>query len=458
MANIVWHKQWGIELDLTRDDLGHESMPNLWDLLYKTDRLHASRGVPVSQRGLLCGGVCKKAGVEAWMYLREINGRKQAVHERSEDEDRHHAALSDEHKAYQERICLVSEADGHQADSEVRTSIGPRSWIQTDTLVRGADGILIGWEIQLSTAAQEGPRSVKARANKASKHGITPAWHTDRSDYASRNDVHWTRSDNLPAEVIAKSGDLRVVSGYRALDFWRCDHRALYRCPETQRRCGAMHVTPKPRDVFFDDLVRRTAAGRIVPVQHRVGTSTHRFWVTDADRDRLDDLNGGRLVLPSVEPDDERELPTAASHRAPTCRPTTRLASPTEGAAPARPAVSLPAIPTQPVVPIRPLVRPEPAVSPRPAPAAPDRPVGAWPIVPAPAPVAPVAPSVAPTAPPGAAVAIPKQPGPGRLLDWRSSEHWAPDSRPCRYCSKGTQMRDNDGRPSHKTCAEEQGV
>ncbi|MGW1171366.1 hypothetical protein [Streptomyces sp. NPDC001153] len=26
-----------------------------------------------------------------------------------------------------------------------------------------------------------------------------PAWHTDRADYAHRNDTHWTRSDSLPA-------------------------------------------------------------------------------------------------------------------------------------------------------------------------------------------------------------------------------------------------------------------
>ncbi|MEV5240380.1 hypothetical protein AB0K89_14935 [Streptomyces cinnamoneus] len=194
--------------------------------------------------------------------------------------------------------------------------------------MQGAGSIRIGWEIQLSTAGREGPRSVKARANKAAKHGITPAWHTDRSDYANRSDTHWTRSDNLPAEVIAKTGDLRVVSGFRALDFWRCDIRALYPCPETSNRCGKWHVTPKPKDVFFDDLVRRTAAGLIVPVEHQLGSKTHRFWVTDTDRDRLDDHNAGCPVLPSVEPEDERELPHRASHRPPTCRPPAPVADP----------------------------------------------------------------------------------------------------------------------------------
>ncbi|MER5312947.1 hypothetical protein ABT034_34825 [Streptomyces sp. NPDC002773] len=436
MANIVWHEKLRIELDLTQDDLGWEGRPGLWELLYQTDRLYADRNVPVSQRGLQCGGVCREAGVVAWMYLREPrNGRKEAVHERAEDEARHQAMLSDEHKAYQERICRVSSTEGWPAHSEVRTPVGPRSWIQTDTLVQGEGGIRIGWEIQLSSAAHEGPRSVKARAARAAKHGITPAWHTDRSDYASRTDTHWTRSDNLPAEVIAKSGDLRVVSGYRALDFWRCDHRALYRCPETQRRCGQMHVTPKPRDVFFDDLVRRTAAGLIVPVEHRTGSKTYRFWVTDADQERLEDFNIGRPVLPSAEPEDERELPTHASHRAPTCRPSAQAAA---AALSVESAVTLPPFPAQ------------PSASPRP--------IGAWPSVPS----IPAQPE--PHSEPPAAVvpAIPRQPGPDdrveeRLLDWRSSVHWSSELRPCRYCSVATNLRDEDGVPSHKTCAEAQG-
>jgi hypothetical protein len=51
---------------------------------------------------------------------------------------------------------------------------------------------------------------------------------------------------------------------------------------------------------MFDDLVRRTAAGTIVLVHFRVGGTTHRFWVTDTDRDRLEDLCSDDAQLPSV--------------------------------------------------------------------------------------------------------------------------------------------------------------
>ncbi len=111
------------------------------------------RGVP----GSGCGRVDVPAGAE-----RPSGGSAQTT----EDEARHQAVLSDEHKAYQERIVHVSVADGHRADSEVRTPVGPRSWVQTDTLVQGAGGIRIGWEIQLSSAGREGPRSVKAQAGR----------------------------------------------------------------------------------------------------------------------------------------------------------------------------------------------------------------------------------------------------------------------------------------------------
>ncbi|MER6316442.1 hypothetical protein ABT237_22100 [Streptomyces sp. NPDC001581] len=323
MANMVWHTKLKMLLDLKQENLGQDTIDDLWDFLYRTDRVLAQRNVPVSERELQCGGICRDAGVVAWMYLRQqANGRREAVHERKEDEDRHKAPMSDEHKAYQERILRAAAEGGFQGDCEVRTPIGRSSFIRTDTLIEGEGGRRIGWEVQLSSAGADGPSSVKARAAKATKRGITPAWHTDRADYARRSDTQWTRSNNLPAHVIAKIGDLRVISGYRALDFWVCDLRALYPCPDGVRRCGKPHATPKPRDVPFDDLVRRTAAGTVVPVEYLRRTRVDRFWVTDADRDRLADLQAGVIILPPTRPDDSS---SKTSPNRPTCRPTASL-------------------------------------------------------------------------------------------------------------------------------------
>ncbi|MEU0646075.1 hypothetical protein [Streptomyces umbrinus] len=346
MANVVWHTKLRIYLDLLKDDLDHPEYEDLWDMVYGMDKMLAARNVPVAERELQCGGVCREAGVVAWMHLRMRNGRREAVHERREDEERHITPMSDEHKAYQERILRAAEEAGFSGDSEVRTRVG-RSWIQTDTLVEGDDGRRIGWEVQLSTAGGEGPRSVRARAAKAAKNGITPAWHTDRAAYAYRNDTQWTRSDKLPAYIIARTGDLRVVSGFRAMDFWICDLHADYPCPDGVRRCSKAHATPKPRDVLFDDLVRRTAEGTIVPVQFRTGTKVHRFWVTDIDRNRLEDLHGDDTRLPPLQEAD-RPRDTASPNR-----PTCRVDAATAPAAPVLPDPARPAslIPLQPAAP-----------------------------------------------------------------------------------------------------------
>ncbi|MGX1913087.1 hypothetical protein ACWIID_30175 [Streptomyces phaeochromogenes] len=221
----------------------------------------------------------------------------------------------------------------------------------------------IGWEVQLSTAGGEGQRSVRARASKAAKNGITPAWHTDRSAYAYRNDTQWTRSDKLPAYVIARTGDLRVVSGFRAMDFWICELHADYPCPDGVRRCGRAHATPKPRDMLFDDLVRRTAAGGIVPVQFRVGTKVHRFWVTDIDRDRLEDLHGDDTRLPPLREEDQPRA-TASPNR-PTCRVDAAMTAAAASVSPdpARPASLIPVQPTAPAAETEIAHTAEPAIS-----------------------------------------------------------------------------------------------
>lgn len=320
MANKVWHTHFDIGLDLVHVNKSDRRSRMIWEILYQNDCNNRANKIRVADRGLRCDGVCWDAGVTAWMHLRERNGRCEAVHEHAEDEARHKAVMSDEHKAYQERVVLVATAEGHTANTEVHTPVG-RTSIRTDTLVEGVNGLRIGWEIQLSTADRKGPRSVRARAAKALQNGITPAWHTDRADYATRNDTQWTRSDNLPAHIIAKTGDLRVVSGFRALDIWRCDGRALYPCTNGGwGRCGRHHVTPKPRDILFDDLVRKTASGLVVPIEHQVGRLTHRFWVTSQDQLRYIDVLG--VPTPHGGGAAEESTPSAhASENAPTCRP-----------------------------------------------------------------------------------------------------------------------------------------
>lgn len=39
-------------------------------------------------------------------------------------------------------------------------------------------------------------------------------------------------------------------------------------------------------------------------------------------------------------------------------------------------------------------------------------------------------------------------------LDWSDRRHWQRGKKPCRYCHKDTNLRDENGAPSHKVCAE----
>jgi hypothetical protein len=44
----------------------------------------------------------------------------------------------------------------------------------------------------------------------------------------------------------------------------------------------------------------------------------------------------------------------------------------------------------------------------------------------------------------------------GPCFDWSDRSHWSLFDQPCRHCGRLTRLRDDAGRPSHKTCAEAQ--
>ncbi|MFF2612286.1 hypothetical protein [Kitasatospora sp. NPDC058046] len=39
-------------------------------------------------------------------------------------------------------------------------------------------------------------------------------------------------------------------------------------------------------------------------------------------------------------------------------------------------------------------------------------------------------------------------------LDWRGPQHWSDRARECRHCGVTTPLRDDEGKPAHKVCAE----
>ncbi|OEJ21858.1 hypothetical protein AR457_39895 [Streptomyces agglomeratus] len=71
MANIVFHTELEIHLDVTAVNSGDPEMLRRWTVLYHLDKTDSANGIRVADRGLRCAGVWEQAGVTAWMHLRE---------------------------------------------------------------------------------------------------------------------------------------------------------------------------------------------------------------------------------------------------------------------------------------------------------------------------------------------------------------------------------------------------
>jgi hypothetical protein len=298
MANGAYYVALDIELNLTEGDLGHPEYPGLWDLLRSDKR-------PIPERQLQCIQ-CRHARPDCpeWMYLNERNGIRFATHWNPSIAD-HPSNESDQHKAFKERIAVAAELGGHVAALEDRSESGRR---RTDVLVTGADGLAIGWEVQLSYASVE---SVRKRAQTARGDGITPMWATVDGTREFINKVPWALMPDMPWKRIADSRDLLVRGGVRELDMRLCDWGNPETCPVKGRgRCGQRHAKwASALGIQLDELVRGSAAGEFAPIIVPGKRITNRWWVRTTDRDRWAESVGALLSEDDVQ--SRRAAPTA---------------------------------------------------------------------------------------------------------------------------------------------------
>lgn len=299
MANGVYHVGLGRVLNLTEPDLGHPDLPGLWDRL-RTDKR------PTPERGLQCIQ-CRQDRPDCpeWMFLSErLDGVRFSTHFTRGIKDHPEENESDQHKALKERIASVAEAAGFTAEVEDRASSGKR---RTDVLVKGADGLLIGHEVQLSYAGRD---SVRKRAKTALADGITPLWSTTNPKADWINHVPWARTADAPWRDINAGAKLSVLGGCRRLEMLHCSWLSQP-CPDRKSgRCSAYHPTWQlPENgasgihlgggIQLDDLVRASAGGEFVPIAVPTGRSSLRMWVTPEDRDRW--LDSGGVLLDAAE-------------------------------------------------------------------------------------------------------------------------------------------------------------
>src|SRR5579875_2324777 len=123
MTHSVYHVAYGIELNLSLDDLGHPDRPGLWDEIYR----HCAPGI------LLCVA-CREQdpGCPQYMYVQIKNGKRIAVHHNPSIRHSVHNE-SPRHKALKERIATAAQRAGFEVRLEDEAADGLR---RTDVLIR----------------------------------------------------------------------------------------------------------------------------------------------------------------------------------------------------------------------------------------------------------------------------------------------------------------------------------
>ncbi|GLY21680.1 competence protein CoiA family protein [Micromonospora sp. NBRC 101691] len=360
-TNTVQHLKLGITLDLAQPDLGHPERDNLWEQL---------RERPIHRGELRCMGRCAQRDPNnpQWVYLREWQGQRQAVHLNPGARANHAGeSESDEHKALKERGYTAAINAGLHATVEDHAPHGKRI---TDLVIE-ADGHRLGVEYQRSLQA---PARIKSRVAIAQADGLTPFWATDNPDLKIDYRAPFARFNGAQPYEIRAGASLRVVSGYDKVVYEQCGWKGP-RCPVTGGlRCGKIHAYRLAASIELDELQIGAATRVFLPLQEpKKGGGYNYRWLRAADLERyLDDRSpsfGGTIASPN----------SADKAAALACNQRGGLPLGQQHSGPATASVS---------------------------------------------------------------------------LNW--SKHAAGEPRPCRVCQKPALMRDQDGRPCHKVCAESQ--
>ncbi len=401
MAFGVFHVALGIELDLSQPDLGHPTRPTLWDELHH----HCKRGM---LQCLQCRA--ERPECPEWMYLRERHGQREAAHFNTAIAGH---GESDAHKALKERIATAAAAGGFESVLEQRAPHGRR---RTDVLVRG-NGVLLGCEPQLSPITAQ---TVRKRTAVAQADGITPMWMTDDRKAQLIDQAPWVRIDRMPWHLYLGDNQIPIRGGVRGLLIERCGRRSGI-CPDRKlgQKCSGWHGYWEPRQLErFDDLIVRAAGADLVPIKQPVGETgrrAHWFWATAEDLAKVEPVaaddtdSGGEDPLVKTVDAVGRVVDRYCRYQQRPRRDGHRREEKQE-----RPPAAIP---------VR--LRPETTE-----------------------------PTTHPTGS-GRAPQARRQSSTSRItLDWSGPEHWSQSQQPCRICDQPTQLRDPQGQPCHKVCAE----
>ncbi|SCK09503.1 hypothetical protein [Streptomyces sp. WMMB 322] len=315
MAKGVFHTGYEIEINLTRQDLGHPDRP---DLLLEITQ-------PVDQRPrdlLQClkdregQGRCQCALADKtpWMFIRRQRVGGKVVWTAAHLPITHTATPveSEKHKAMKERIARIASVHGLDVQTEARSADGR---VVTDVLVTGA-GASVGWEAQYSpiSAGTVWRRSARARENQ-----IRPLWVTADDSSAVIDRAPWARVDNVPWQRIASPLAMIIRGGVRHLQIWKCTPASERPCPRTGQACGKWHYgwfvpalcLPQERATSLDELIVTSADGEHAALRVRDSEDPKRIshlWALKSDAHRWYELHGKANTVSEADLDDEEQV------------------------------------------------------------------------------------------------------------------------------------------------------
>lgn len=307
MTHSVFHRRYGIELNLSEDDLGHPDRPGLLDELYGNYHPDVLYCVEAYEHdGAACPG---------FMAIRMRNGRPHAMHV-SKGECKESRNESDLHKALKEYTAVAAGREGFSVQVEDRAAHGKR---RTDVIVKSDSGEKIGYEIQLSAIASG---SVDYRTRIAKDDGLTPLWLVNDENAIPIDRAPWARLNVHSWRQVGREA-LPVRGGVKELRMSSCDWSTPTPCPRTGRgRCGGRHGRWEPKlGLYYDDVIAKTASGELVPFYYERsdGRRGWHMWVTPADKEEY--LQGRPELIPAQgeRKSDREELPLVPQQRDPYC-------------------------------------------------------------------------------------------------------------------------------------------
>ncbi len=442
-----------------------------------------------------------------FMYVRKHRGpdgrlRLRAAHLPTTHEMS--AEESDQHKAMKEFIARTCDTAGLAYNVEKTTKTRTS---RPDVTVTGDGGLDLGCEAQYYNASSS---TVLRRSHAHANAGLTANWITDNDTFHLVDRANWMLTRPATWRQIHSARDLPLMGGYRVLAHWKCTAAAERPCPDglAKTGCGRTHLqwdTPRRLDdegtgwtgwtgnrrgVTVGQTLIGAATGTVVPLflssEQKPRSGVH-MWVPAKDRTTWLEYSTTEEAPTEEDTEPSDEIEFSGQEADLTCRfgeenwkPSAPL--PRRGLANLSLTVDSPKQAEQTAETDTEATTNNPTYSPaeasltphtHPLPSIPIQPSGttqrteAWASLqqpsPAPAPVQP-SPMQPPPSPPGSSSpvsVVPRQPRPDnrateQLLDWRSSEHWSSEPLPCRYCTRSTNLRDENGAPAHKTCSETQ--